>query len=135
MTPAREVLLIEDEEIDRQLVHELLALRGRGRVRITEAAQFQAALELLQHRSFDLILLDTKLREISALSALRTLGEKAPDAPILPHTSFITVPLRQAARVRGPFDVVVRGDLNPMWTAVSRLLSLDADQTSRAPAA
>ncbi|MEO7986102.1 MAG: response regulator [Gemmatimonadales bacterium] len=135
MSPALEVLLIEDEEIDRQLVHELLALRGRGRIRITEAAQFQTALELLQHRSFDLILLDTKLREISALSALRTVGEEAPDTPILPHTSFITVPLRQAARVRGPFDVVVRGDLNPMWTAVSSLLSLEADLTRRAPAA
>ena len=135
MSPALEVLLIEDEEIDRQLVHELLALRGRGRIRITEAPEFQSALELLRHGSFDLILLDTKLREISALSALRTVGEEAPDTPILPHTSFITVPLRQAARVRGPFDVVVRGDLNPMWTAVSSLLSLDADLSRRAPAA
>lgn len=135
MSPALDVLLIEDEEIDRQLVQEFLALRGRGRVRVTEASGFQAALGLLRLRSFDLILLDTKLQEISALSALRAVGEEAPDTPILPHTAFITVPLRQAARMRGPFDVVVRGDLNPMWSAVSSLLSLEADQRRSAPAA
>ena len=45
MTPAAEVLLIEDEEIDRQIVQELLALRGRGRVRVTEATGFHAGLD------------------------------------------------------------------------------------------
>lgn len=135
MIPAAEVLLIEDEEIDRQIVQELLALRGRGRVRVTEATGFQAGLDLLRTRAFDLVLLDTKLREISALSALRTVGEEAPDTPILPHTPFITVQLRQAARLRGAFDVAVRGDLNPMWTAVSNLLSLDAAPRRSAPAA
>ena len=134
MEPAAEVLLIEDEEIDRQIVQELLALRGRGRVRVTEATGFQAGLELLRTRGFDLVLLDTRLQEISALSALRTVGEEAPNTPILPHTTFITVPLRQAARARGAFDVVVRGDLNPMWSAVSNLLSLDAGSARSAPA-
>ncbi|MGH7497350.1 MAG: response regulator, partial [Gemmatimonadales bacterium] len=81
MTPAAEVLLIEDEEIDRQIVQELLALRGRGRVHVTEATGFQAGLELLRTRGFDLVLLDTRLQEISALSALRTVGEEAPHTP------------------------------------------------------
>ncbi len=128
MTPAAEVLLIEDEEIDRQIVQELLALRGRGRVRVTEVTSFHAGLGLLQTHGFDLVLLDTKLPEISALSALRSLGEAAPETPILPHNNFITSQLRQAARLRGPFDVAVRGDLNPMWSAVSNLLGLESDQ-------
>jgi DNA-binding NtrC family response regulator len=135
MMAAAEVLLIEDEEIDRQIVQELLALRGRGRVRVTEASGFEHAVQLLRSRKFDLVLLDTKLREISALSALRAVGEEAPDTPILPHTAFITVPLRQAARRRGPFDVAVRGDLNPMWSAVSNLLSLEGTPNRGAPAA
>jgi DNA-binding NtrC family response regulator len=128
MLPAAEVLLIEDEEIDRQIVQEVLALRGRGRVRVTEARTFHEGLELLRARTFDLVLLDTKLPEITALSALRGVGEVAPDTPILPHNNFITVPVRQAARNRGAFDVAVRGDLNPMWNAVSNLLTLGSSQ-------
>jgi len=128
MIAAREVLLIEDEEIDRQIVQELLALRGRGTVHVTEVSTFRAGLDRLHTHHFDLVLLDTKLPEISALSALRSVGEAAPDTPILPHTTFITMQLRQAARARGPFDVAVRGDLNPLWSAVSSLLSLEGGQ-------
>ena len=128
MIAAQEVLLIEDEEIDRQIVQELLALRGRGKVRVTEVANFHAGLDLLHTQHFDLVILDTKLPEVSALSALRTVGEAAPDTPILSHNTFITVQLRQAARSRGPFDVAVRGDLNPLWSAVSSLLSLEGGQ-------
>ena len=128
MISAVEVLLIEDDELDRQIVLEVLALRGRGRAHVTEARTFHEGLEQLHTRRFELVLLDTKLPEISALSALRSVGEVAPDTPILPHTPFITTQLRQAARLRGPFDVAVRGDLNPLWTAVSNLLALDNGQ-------
>ena len=128
MIAAQEVLLIEDEELDRQIVQELLALRGRGQVHVTEVPTFHAGLDLLHAHRFDLVLLDTKLPDISALSALRSTGEAAPDTPILAHNSFITVQLRQAARTRGAFDVAVRGDVNPLWNAVSGLLGLETDQ-------
>ncbi len=123
MLPAAEVLLIEDEESDRLLVQELVALKGRGRVHLTEAGDLQTGLDLLGSRSFDLVLLDTKLRDVSALSALRAVGECAPSTPILPHPTFLTVETRHAARQRGPWDVVVRGELNPMWAAMSNLLA------------
>jgi CheY-like chemotaxis protein len=128
MISAAAVLLIEDDDLDRQLVLEVLALRGRGRLHVTEAHSFPESLVHLQARRFDLILLDTKLPEISALSALRSVGEAAPDTPILPHNPFITAQLRQAARLRGPFDVAVRGDLNPLWDSVNNLLALESGQ-------
>ena len=61
-----------------------------------------------------------------ALYALRTIGEQAPLMPVLPHTSYLTPKARQSARDRGAYDVVVRGDLNPMWSAVNKLLTLRA---------
>jgi CheY-like chemotaxis protein len=118
-----EVLLIEDEALDRELVQELLALKGRGRIRVTEAGDLPVGLGLLGTRTFDLVLLDTKLRDVSALSALRAIGEQAPHTPILPHPTFLTPQVRHAARQRGAFDVAVRGDLNAMWSAVQNLLS------------
>lgn len=123
MIPAAEMLLIEDEESDRQLVLELVALKGRGRVHVTEASDLAAGLALLAARRFDLILLDTKLRDASALSALRAVGECAPDTPILSHSIFLSVPTREAARRRGAWDVVIRGGLNPLWAEVTHLLA------------
>jgi DNA-binding NtrC family response regulator len=123
MTPAAEVLLIEDEESDRQLVLELVALKGRGRVHITEATDLPAALRLLTERRFSLILLDTRLRDASALSALRAIGTCAPHTPVLSHSTFLDVQTRDAARRRGAWDVVIRGGLNPLWMEMSSLLA------------
>ena len=119
-----EVLVIEDDELDRELVAELLAVRGRGGVRVTEARTLQSGLEALDAHRFDLVMLDTKLPEATALHALRAVGDKAPLTPILPHPAYISVQTRQGARQRGAFDVVVRGELNPMWAAVNKLLTL-----------
>jgi CheY-like chemotaxis protein len=119
-----EVLLIEDDELDRELVNELLTVRSRGGVRVTEAGDLKAGLAELERRRFDLVMLDTKLPDATALHALRAVGDKAPLTPILPHTAYISAQSRHTARQRGAFDVVVRGDLNPMWASVNKLLTL-----------
>ncbi len=124
MLPAVEVLLIEDDETDRLLVQELVALRGRGRMHVTEAPDLPTGLGLLGTRAFDLVLLDTRLRDVSALSALRAVAERAPHTPILPHPTFLTAEMRHAARKCGAWDVVVRGSLDPLWAAVSNLLEV-----------
>jgi DNA-binding NtrC family response regulator len=129
MRPAREGLLIEDDVTDRLLVQELVALRGRGRVHLTEANDLPTGLDLLGAREFELVLLDTRLRDVSALSALRAVGERAPRTPILPHPTYLTVEMRQAARQRGAWDVVGRGSLDPMWTALSSLLEMKQVET------
>ena len=119
-----EVLIIEDDALDRCLVAELLAVRGRGGIRLTDAADLQSGLSALEERRFDLVMLDTKLPEATALHALRAVGEKAPLTPILPHPAYISAQTRHTARQRGAFDAVVRGELNPMWAAVNKLLTL-----------
>jgi CheY-like chemotaxis protein len=117
-----QVLVIEDDELDRALVAELFCLRGRGRVIITEAASLKIGLDLVATFRFDLVLLDTKLPDASALYALRAVAEHAPTTPILPHTTYLGASIRQAARQRGAYEVVVRGELNPLWTAAHKLL-------------
>jgi DNA-binding NtrC family response regulator len=116
--------LIEVDETDRLLVQELVALRGRGRLHLTEANDLSTGIGLLGTRAFDLVLLDTRLRDVSALSALRAIGEQAPDTPILPHPTFLTVEMRHAARQRGAWDVVARGSADPMWAAMVNLLGM-----------
>ena len=123
MFPTAEVLLIEHEESDRQLVLELVTLKGRGRVHVTEASSLAAGLELLASRRFNLIMLDTKLRDASALSALRAVSDCAPHTPVLSHSIFFTAQTRDAARRRGPWDLVVRGELNSLWAEIKNLLA------------
>jgi CheY-like chemotaxis protein len=129
------VLIIEDDQLDRELVAELLAVRGRGGVRVTEVADLQSGLQALDSHRFDLVMLDTKLPEATALHALRAVGDKAPLTPILPHPAYISVQTRQTARQRGAFDVVVRGDLNGMWAAVNKLLTLSTFGSDIRPSA
>ncbi len=117
-----QVLVIEDDELDRALIAELFCLRGRGRVVVTEAPTLKVGLDLIGTLTFDLVLLDTKLPDASALYALRAVAEHAPSTPIVPHTTYLGAPIRQAARQRGAYEVVVRGELNPLWTAAHKLL-------------
>jgi DNA-binding NtrC family response regulator len=126
MAHTTDVLLVEHDPVDRELVAELVTVRGRGQIRVAQTEDLRGALHWLGQRTFDLILLDTRLPDASALYALRVLGEQAPSTPILPHHSYITPKARQTARERGAFDVVVRGDLNPLWSASNKLLTLRA---------
>jgi CheY-like chemotaxis protein len=75
--PPAKVLLIENDALTHQLVSELLALRGRGRLRLTQAPDLRGGLARLRERSSDLVLLDTKLPEASALHALRAVSALA----------------------------------------------------------
>ncbi len=124
--PPAEILVIEHQPLDRELVVELLTLRGRGQFKICQSTDLRGGLDLLRRQTFDLVLLDTRLPDATPLHALRVIGEQAPLTPILPHLSFITPRARQTARERGVFDVVVRGELNPLWSAANKLLTLRA---------
>jgi CheY-like chemotaxis protein len=128
-----QVLVIEDDALDRELVTELLTVRGRGEVRVTEAPDLRTGLAALESRQFDLVMLDTKLPEATALHALRAVGEKAPLTPILPHPAYISVQTRHTARQRGALDVVVRGDLNSMWVAANKLMTLGSSNADLRP--
>jgi DNA-binding NarL/FixJ family response regulator len=135
MDTTAQVLLIEDDELDRALIAELFCLRGRGRVVVTEAPTLKAGLDLIGTLTFDLVLLDTKLPDASALYALRSVAEHAPSTPILPHTPYLGASIRQAARQRGAYEVVVRGELNPLWAAAHKLLLPERSPAESHPAA
>jgi CheY-like chemotaxis protein len=119
--PAR-VLLIEDDALNRQLVAELLAMRGRGQLRLTQAPDLRSGLARLREQSYDLVLLDTRLPEASALHALRAVGALAPKSRIVPHDGYLSPQARSEAAARGCYDVVVRGELNALWRALNDVL-------------
>jgi two-component system cell cycle response regulator DivK len=81
------VLYVEDNEFNRKIVRHLL---GRTSYRLREAADGEAALEMVREERPDLVLMDVQLPKMSGLDVTRALrGDPATAAiPIIVVTSF-----------------------------------------------
>ncbi|KUF12856.1 hybrid sensor histidine kinase/response regulator [Pseudoponticoccus marisrubri] len=68
----RDILLVEDNEINVQLAHEVLMRMGH---RVTIARDGQAGVEAASERRFDLILMDIRMPVLDGLGATRAIRE------------------------------------------------------------
>jgi CheY-like chemotaxis protein len=110
-TPACAVLIVEDDEPTRAL---LTAIVARNGLKPVEAHDGRSALALLGHGSYDAVLLDLLLPEVSGVEILAHLHANAPD--VLQKVVIVTAALEPAwlARIevkrarsviRKPFNV------------------------------
>jgi PAS domain S-box-containing protein len=74
--PKYNILLVEDNEINRAVAHEMLAVNGHA---VTEAHNGQIAVELTQRQHFDLILMDISMPVMDGRAATRAI--RASDGP------------------------------------------------------
>ena len=128
------LLLIEDDEIDRLLVRTLINARAPGRFELVEAADLGRGLELLRERSFDLVLLDHTMPQLNSIQELRlVLAQRATRAVIM-HTGYIAPETEAEALGMGVRQVVEKGELDPLWNAIQRVLDHEGDAVSKFPA-
>jgi CheY-like chemotaxis protein len=124
-------LLIEDDEIDRLLVRTLINSRAPGRFQLVEAADLVRGVELLQERTFDLVLLDHTMPQLSSIQELRlVLAQRATRAVIL-HTGYIAPETESQASALGVRHIVEKGELDPLWSAIERVLNHQAEPYAR----
>jgi CheY-like chemotaxis protein len=116
------VLLIENDEIDRLLVRTLVNARAPGRFQITESRDLSYGLETLRSGSFDLILLDHTMPGLTSIQELRIILAEKDAPPIIMHTGYIEPKLEEEALQLGVRLVVGKGQLNPLWDAIERVL-------------
>ena len=97
---ARTILYVEDNELNRRLVRDLLR---RTTYRLIEAPDGEAGLAMARQEGPDLILMDVQLPRVSGLEATRTLRAEAAtaDTPIIAITSFALSGDEQKAREAG----------------------------------
>ena len=122
-----DILLIEDDEIDRLLVRTLLNARAPDRFQLTDAPDLGRGLQALRNGSFDLVLLDHTIPELTSIQELRLVLAQRSPPPVIIHTGYIDPKMEQAALQLGVREVVAKGELDPLWGAIERVLDHTGD--------
>jgi DNA-binding response OmpR family regulator len=117
-----DVLLIEDDEIDRLLVRTLLNSRAPSRFQLSEAPELPLGLELLRTRHFDLVLLDHTMPQLTSIQELRLVLAQQGTSSVIMHTGYIDQNTEAEALRMGVGQVVEKGELDPLWSSIERSL-------------
>jgi two-component system cell cycle response regulator DivK len=95
--PRKTILIVEDNELSRRLLNDVLEARG---YRIVLAATGTAAIEVARQEKLHLILLDMRLPEISGLDVVRAL-RSLPNARHIPIIAVTAYAMRGDEQIDG----------------------------------
>ncbi len=104
-TMSKKVLIVEDNELNMKLFHDLLEAHGYATV---ETSDGQAVLDIARTEKPDLILMDIQLPEISGLDVTRRLksDEELKSIPVIAVTAFAMKGDEQKIREGGCEDYI-----------------------------
>ncbi len=92
------ILIVEDEDIARLTLAEILRLEG---YEITSVSNGEAAVEALRCEPFDVMVLDLKMSGMSGMDVLRAIVDQQPDLSVIVMTAYGTIDTAiQAIRYR-----------------------------------
>ncbi|MEW6159328.1 MAG: response regulator [Verrucomicrobiota bacterium] len=132
-TPQRNILHLEDNEVDRRIIQGLIRKAHPDWIFFDAQTreEFAAALE---HRRFDLIVADKQLPAFDGISALQMVMNKRLDTPFI----FVTGSMGEEAAIEtmkmGATDYVLKERLSRLLPAIERALR-EADDRRKAAAA
>ena len=114
------ILLVEDNELNRELAVELLVDIG---IRVTLACNGQEALDLLQEKHFDGVLMDIQMPVMDGYTATRSIREQAQfkDLPVIAMTANVMAGDLEEAKAAGMNDHIGKPlDVNQMFNTMAR---------------
>ena len=125
-----DLLMVEDNPGDVVLIEELLAARPMGGpllpvCRLTHAATLGDAMEILRHRSFDIILLDFSLPDADGMDLLIRILCSARFTPVVVMSGQAEGDLAVRAIRAGAQDYLVKGNINRQWLARSLRFAIE----------
>jgi two-component system response regulator PilR (NtrC family) len=104
-TMSKSILLVEDEQMLRQSLAELLREEG---YRVTEAANGREGHEQIVQSPFDLVITDMRMPEMDGITLLRHVLQAAPGTPVVVVTAFGTVDSAVGAMRAGAVDYLLK---------------------------
>jgi len=105
MTPKPSLLVVDDDTAHRTMLRALLS--GWG-YQITEADDGEAAIEKVQIRPYDLILMDIRMLKVSGLEALEGIKAHNPSIPVIIMTAYSSVETAITALKKGAYDYLTK---------------------------
>lgn len=106
----RTLLLVDDDDAFRTAIGAEIA--ENGRYVITSADSGEAALQALQHDTFDVIILDYRMPGISGLNVLQWINEQKIDTPVVMLTAAGSEMVAVEAMKLGAYDYVRKDQID-----------------------
>ncbi len=105
-----EILLVDDDEVDREIIKKALkALEAK----FTEAITGKECLEALEKHAFSLILLDYKLPDTTGIELIYSIKKIQPSTPVIIVTGFGNEDLVRATSDAGVLDYIPKNKITP----------------------
>ncbi|MGZ5073426.1 MAG: putative bifunctional diguanylate cyclase/phosphodiesterase [Usitatibacter sp.] len=111
-SPARSVLLVEDNPGDARLIREMLAEEDPEAFRLTHADRLSRGIEVLGQNSIDLVLLDLSLPDSQGLDTFSKVYTHSPKVPIIVLSGNDDRQLALYAVKSGAQDYLVKGKID-----------------------
>src|SRR5205823_7498462 len=99
------LLVVDDEEMSRFILHEALTKRGYA---VDEAPDAEAGIRKLRHRQYDLVLLDVQMPGLSGIEAIPKFKDIDPSVIIIMTTALGSKEMIMEAMSRGALDYFVK---------------------------
>ncbi len=116
----RTILVVDDEPAQRQLLGGSLS-RDYS---VVVAADGREAMQLLGHRSFDLVITDERMPDVSGIELIRWMRDKAPETPVIVLTAYGSVETAVEAVKLGAEEYLIKPLKSPeeLRLAVAKVL-------------
>lgn len=126
------ILLIEDDEDDYVLVRAWLWEIKEKNYQLTWVQKYKDALDAIEEKRFDVILLDYDLGEFNGLDLVRELMQRECDIPILVLTGRGSYSIDLQAMWAGVADYLMKGDVTPKLLERAIRYAIQRSETQKA---
>jgi len=132
--PGRRVLVVEDNEINRQVARELLSLAG---LQVTEAHNGYEALEKVAKEAFDVVLMDVQMPELDGIETVKAIRaqERFASLPVIAMTAHAMLGDRERFLEAGMSDYISKPiDEAQLMATIARWIKASDHDVTLTPA-
>ncbi|NOR10659.1 MAG: response regulator [Desulfovibrionaceae bacterium] len=114
------ILVVDDEPSHRQMLEAVLTADG---YEVQQANDGQEAINSVEERFYDLILMDLRMSRVSGIEALKKIKELSPGIPVIIMTAYASVSTAVDALKSGAYDYLTKPlDIEELKILVSKAL-------------
>ncbi len=99
------ILVVDDEETHRSMIDTVLSPEG---YEISQAGDGMEAVEFIEDRYYDLILMDIRMKNMDGITALKKIKELSPGIPVIIMTAYASVNTAIEALKSGANDYLIK---------------------------